>query len=325
MISIVIPVYNAEDTIGKLLDSIIKSGGFEICEILVVDDKSTDSTCEIVSKYPAKLIRNTINSGSAQTRNTGATAAQGETIIFFDSDVVIQNDTIMQLIEGYQQLPPGNALIGIYSKNSLRKGYIAEFKALIDYHHWLIVKNKTVTAFEPRCAIIGKDTFKELGGFNENIKGADVEDYEFGYRLLNQNGKIYLNKSIQVDHHFPIKFSTLAKNFLQRGTSWMQLLLIRKQFDNVGTTKKSVLVYLFAFLTVLLLILNLFVTKLYVYTTLSSFILYLYCDRSFLYLNLREKGIFFTIKSILLQHVLSCIIVLAGIKGSCRFLKNVEK
>ncbi len=316
MISIVIPTYNAEGTIARLLDSIVISPDFGDCEVLLVDDASEDRTVSIASDYPIKIIKNDVNSGSAKSRNDGVRAASGDTIIFFDSDIILHKDTLTKLISGFKDKESGNALIGIYSKNSASPGLIAEYKALLDFHHWRLVENESVTSFEPRCAIIKKEIFEIVGGFDEKIKGADVEDYEFGYRLL-EIGEIYVDKTIQVDHHFPASFLTIVKNFFSRGTSWMQLFLSRKQFDNVVTTKGAGLSCGFAFLSIIFLpgIIITSFAKVSSVLFLISFLLYLLFYRDFFVFVFNEKGIIFCIKAALLQYILSLVLGFAAVKG----------
>lgn len=89
MISIIIPVYNAEKYIEKCLDSILQSK-YDNYEIIIVNDGSTDKTEEIIKNYQIlykniKLITKN-NGGSASARNVGLDNAQGEYIAFVDAD-----------------------------------------------------------------------------------------------------------------------------------------------------------------------------------------------------------------------------------------------
>jgi MoaA/NifB/PqqE/SkfB family radical SAM enzyme/glycosyltransferase involved in cell wall biosynthesis len=316
MVSIVIPTYNAASTIGKLLDSIVNAAGFDECEVVVVDDASTDDTADIVTGYPVRLIKNKTNCGSAKARNTGVKESAGDTIIFFDSDVVLQEDTLVELLSRFKDVQGErgeNALIGVYSENSVNAGFIPEFKALQDHSHWLVVKEEEVTAFEPRCSIVRKDTFLRLGGFDENIRGADVEDFEFGYRL-SREGRILVDKSILVDHHFPSRFSDLAGNFFNRGASWLQLFMKRGRFDNVITTKNTGLSCMFASMSLLFLA-GMFLSKAFALPLVISLFLYFYLYRSFFLLAFRKKGFSFGVKALLLQYVLSQVLILAAAKG----------
>ena len=85
-ISVVIPAYNAEDTIGRALDSVLA----QTCpaeEILVVDDGSAGCLEQAVKKYgcSVQLIRKE-NGGAASARNLGLEHAEGDLIAFLDAD-----------------------------------------------------------------------------------------------------------------------------------------------------------------------------------------------------------------------------------------------
>jgi len=87
--SIIIPVYNVEDYIGKCLDSILAQT-YKNYEIIVVDDGSNDKSgfiCdEYASKYSNIKVIHKENGGASSARNVGIKAACGEYIIFVDSD-----------------------------------------------------------------------------------------------------------------------------------------------------------------------------------------------------------------------------------------------
>lgn len=320
LISIIIPAYNSAKTIGKLLGSIADSAGFNECEVIVVDDASSDATLEVTAGYNVKLIKNRINSGSAASRNKGVKEANGNTIIFFDADVVLCAGALSGLITKFKGMPGGSALLGVYSKDSATKGFVAEFKALLDYYHWVSADTDRVDFFEPRCAIIDKGVFEAAGGFDENIKWG-VEDYEFGYRLIANKGTIYVDKTIQVIHHFPATVFTLIKNFFQRGSAWVQIFLEKREFDNVATTAAAALSCGFAFLSVFFLA-GLPFAKIFVYLFAISAFLYYYFFRNFFKFVFYEKGSLFFLKAVLLQYLLSLVLGFAAIKGLFYYLNN---
>lgn len=89
-LSVVIPVYNGAATIGGLLDALLAQYDPR-CEIIVVDDCSTDATPAVLASYAGRgvtCLRTPRNSGPSAARNLGAAAAAGETLLFFDSDDV---------------------------------------------------------------------------------------------------------------------------------------------------------------------------------------------------------------------------------------------
>ena len=89
-LTVVIPAYNVEKYISMCLDSLLKSEGIENCEIIIVNDGSTDKTSEIAGKYAAAhsniRVINKENEGPSATRNTGLKEASGKYVFFCDSD-----------------------------------------------------------------------------------------------------------------------------------------------------------------------------------------------------------------------------------------------
>ncbi|HHT9153402.1 MAG TPA: glycosyltransferase family A protein, partial [Candidatus Hypogeohydataceae bacterium YC40] len=75
-ISVVIPAYNAEKTIGKTLEACLNQDYAGKIEIIVVDDGSTDGTAKEVKRYPVKYIYQE-NAGPASARNRGWREAKG--------------------------------------------------------------------------------------------------------------------------------------------------------------------------------------------------------------------------------------------------------
>lgn len=85
-VSIIVPAYNAETTIKACVQSAMRSGS-RVNEVIVVDDGSTDRTCDVVGSIegPIKLIRQK-NAGVSAARNLGLSAARSEYVAFLDAD-----------------------------------------------------------------------------------------------------------------------------------------------------------------------------------------------------------------------------------------------
>lgn len=88
-VSVIVPVFNAEETLEKSIDSVICQTGLNI-EIICIDDGSTDNSVRQIEmlqkKYPQVLLLEQEHQGSGQARNTGILAARGKYIAFLDSD-----------------------------------------------------------------------------------------------------------------------------------------------------------------------------------------------------------------------------------------------
>ena len=97
-VSVVIPAYNGADLIGRCLDSVCAQS-FEDCEIVVVDDCSSDGTADIVRCYAeshpnVRLIRKDVNQGTMEARRSGYENARGEYVVFCDCDDTLPEDAL---------------------------------------------------------------------------------------------------------------------------------------------------------------------------------------------------------------------------------------
>jgi len=97
LVSVIIPIYNAEKYLMQCLDSIVGQS-YENLQIICVNDGSTDNSGQIMSQYSQKdnriIIINQINGGLSSARNTGLDIATGNWIMFVDSDDWINKETV---------------------------------------------------------------------------------------------------------------------------------------------------------------------------------------------------------------------------------------
>ena len=100
LVSVVMPLYNAEKFVGEAIDSVLAQS-HENWELIVVDDCSTDASGRIVQSYSdsrIRMVRHDLNKGAAAARNTALDQASGDYIAFFDSDDVwLENKLERQL------------------------------------------------------------------------------------------------------------------------------------------------------------------------------------------------------------------------------------
>ena len=106
LVSIIVPIYNKEKFITKLLNSIIRQT-YKNLEIILIDDGSTDRSLEICERFASKDTRIQIysqnNSGVSTARNKGIEVAKGEYILFIDSDDDIANNFVESFINNLEE------------------------------------------------------------------------------------------------------------------------------------------------------------------------------------------------------------------------------
>lgn len=102
LITVIIPVYNAEKYLGRGIDSVLNQT-YENLELILVNDGSKDSSLEVCNKYVKKDSRVRVisqeNSGVSVARNTGIKAASGKYVTFIDSDDYIELDFLENSIK----------------------------------------------------------------------------------------------------------------------------------------------------------------------------------------------------------------------------------
>ncbi|HQO08878.1 MAG TPA: glycosyltransferase family A protein [Clostridiales bacterium] len=100
-VSVIIPVYNGEETLKLCLDAVTSvniPNGMEV-EILLINDGSTDRTKEIASSYAGvKIFDLEKNSGRVVARETGARQAEYEDLLFVDARVEVATDILIKLV-----------------------------------------------------------------------------------------------------------------------------------------------------------------------------------------------------------------------------------
>jgi glycosyltransferase involved in cell wall biosynthesis len=85
-ISVVIPAYNAAACITSAIQSCMQQT-MQPHEIIVIDDASTDNTCDVLTRYKdVRLLKQATNQGPSAARNRGIAEATGDVIAFLDSD-----------------------------------------------------------------------------------------------------------------------------------------------------------------------------------------------------------------------------------------------
>lgn len=115
LISIIVPVYNAEKYLNRCVESLIKQT-YENIEIILVDDGSGDLSGKMCDEYAenTRHIRaiHQVNAGDSSARNAGIRIAKGEFVYFVDADDYIPYDSISQLVEE-QRIQDADIVIGM--------------------------------------------------------------------------------------------------------------------------------------------------------------------------------------------------------------------
>lgn len=177
MISIIIPSYNQQDYLADAIESALAQPN---CEVIVIDDGSTDNSLKIANSFPVKVVSQ-VNKGLSSARNTGIMNATGEYILPLDADDILLPGAVERI---QQIIDETNADIVAPS-----------FKTFGTTNQSVILmESPTVHDFKEAnrigyCSAIRKSVLLEVGGYSPKmIWGA--EDYHLWFDLLTRNKKL---------------------------------------------------------------------------------------------------------------------------------------
>ncbi len=195
IVSIIIPVYNAEKYLKECLESALNQTYNEI-EIIAVDDGSTDNSLNILKKYSDKIkIISKENGGTASALNHGIKNMKGEWFKWLSADDILYPDAVLELINAAKLLP--NKKYVLYANYDIinSQGEIIDqmiepnYNKLDSFSVNVILLDHFIG--NGTTSLIHKSIIDEFGMFNETI--GYKEDYELWLRYnLLHNCNIHL-------------------------------------------------------------------------------------------------------------------------------------
>jgi glycosyltransferase involved in cell wall biosynthesis len=215
MVSVIIPNYNNEIFLNNVISKILNST-YDNIEIIVVDDKSTDDSINIIKEFESDKIRileNKENFGTYYSRNRGILMSKGEYILIVDGDDYIDSTYIENMVNNLKN----------YDKKIW--GYGVHFERVyLNSDLNVIEKNKSISY----NILFKRKLFNYLGFFQNSRFGADSE---YIYRAQKYN------YPIKFDHHnnnIQYHANSLKNKNLTRTINWN----IRKEY--IKNAKKDV-------------------------------------------------------------------------------------
>ncbi len=202
MLSIIIPTYNEEKYLPKLLDC-IKKQTYKDYEIIVGDGDSKDKTKQIAKNYGCKIVK---GGSPAMGRNNGAGAAKGNILLFLDADSLIDKnflkDSLMDIEN--RKIDVGGSRLYPVSGKLIDNIFLGTFNVWIDATQF----------FYPNACGTGifckKELHKKIRGFDETIKLSEDMDYvkrcgKYGkFRILKNKGITYSMRRYDKEGRFKV-------------------------------------------------------------------------------------------------------------------------
>ncbi|MFW5926623.1 MAG: glycosyltransferase [Wenzhouxiangella sp.] len=217
--SIVVPVFNKSAYTAACLHSIVAHSDPERVEIIVVDDCSSDDTPQYLAACEGlTVIRNETNSGFIHSVNTGAAAARGEFLVLLNNDTTVTAGWLDALLDTFS-LIPGTGAVGarlVYPDGTLQEAGGIIFSDASGWNY-----GRGDRADRPRynfaseadyvsgaCLAIRRETFRELGGFDERYAPAYYEDTDLCFRLREVGLRVIYQPACTIVHHEGVSSGT---------------------------------------------------------------------------------------------------------------------
>jgi cellulose synthase/poly-beta-1,6-N-acetylglucosamine synthase-like glycosyltransferase len=210
--SVIIPAYNAADTIEDTLKA-LKEQAARGYEVIVVDDGSTDETREIAKRYQVKLLQQE-HRGPAAARNLGAKNARGDILVFTDADCIPAREWLAEMLRPFDD----PSIVGVQGRYETRQGdLIARFAQLeIEERYRRMSKFRYIDFIGSYSAAYRRRVFLESGGFDEGFPIASGEDPDLSFRLSKRGYRMVFNPRAVVYHHHPATLRDYLKKKFDR-------------------------------------------------------------------------------------------------------------
>lgn len=250
LVSIIITTKNEIRNIERLLKSIV-SQTYKNIEIVVVDNKSSDSTKEISKKY-TKKVYDKGPERSAQ-RNFGVKKSAGDWVMILDADMELTSNVVKDCVEiaNKEKL---NLLV--IPEKTVGEGLMSRIR---QFEREMYVGDNTIEV----ARFFNKHVFEEYGGYDVNLTGP--EDYDLPYRISKEHrlgrsrGYIYhheaslsLLKLLQKKYYYASKGALYAQKHPELIKSQGNLLFRKAYFKNINKFARSPLIgFLFIFVRIL--------------------------------------------------------------------------
>ena len=240
-ISIIIPAYNTEGTIGVTIKSLLKVNYPKPIDIVVVNDGSTDKTAQVLKKFHEKIrvITNKKNMGKGYSLNRALSTINSDLFVCLDADSLVDSNCLLKMVGFFGDSKVGAVTAGL---KVARKNNILEKVQHVEYLlnlFWrkIMVFLDTLTVTPGVFSIYRTEVIKKIGGFD--VKNL-TEDMEIALRLHTRGYKIENCPDAYVKTFCPKTFIDLYKQRVRwyrgviRNSIKYKNMLFNPKFGNLG-------------------------------------------------------------------------------------------
>ncbi|MEO8576944.1 MAG: glycosyltransferase [Gemmatimonadales bacterium] len=226
-VSVIVPIYNGERTIGECVESIFAlSFPRDDFELLLIDNASTDGTRKILDLYNDRaVILHEAKRGPAAARNCGLRRAMGETVAFTDADCVVDRDWLARIIAPLKDA--GVGIAGGMIRAIKPCNAVEEFGERIHDHQLAIEHYSPPYAITMNWAS-RRSVLEKAGPFDEEL--LRCEDCDLAYRIVAAGYRIVHEPAAVVYHRNERSLGGLIAEGYAHGYHSISLLNKHEEF-----------------------------------------------------------------------------------------------
>lgn len=200
-VSVIVPCYNAEEYVAETIRSVLEQS-IEELELIVLNDGSEDGSGVVIQGFddPRLVYVAKSNSGVADTRNQGVDRARASVIAFLDADDLYERTNLEKKID-FLDAHPDIGLVHCDLEHFDDSGPLKierRAECVGDALHAILEFRTTVT---PCCAVVRKDLFQEVGGFDTRLSTS--ADRDLSIRLAARTRIGYIAEALARYRHHP--------------------------------------------------------------------------------------------------------------------------
>ncbi len=221
-VTVVVVTYNNLEFTKACLLSLERHADYAACDVVVVDNASTDGTPEFLAAWataaPGRtVIANSENRGFAAANNQGAQAATGEYIVLLNNDTFVTDGWIRTMLRHLQRdsrlgmVGPVTNNIGNEAKIDINYSNMEEMAiACRDHTTRHLGERMRIPVLAFFCVMIRRDLYLRLGGLDEGYGRGFFEDDDFCKRLRQEGFEVACAEDVFVHHHLSASFEKVS-------------------------------------------------------------------------------------------------------------------
>jgi glycosyltransferase involved in cell wall biosynthesis len=231
LVSVILANYNHGPSL-PLTIAAVRAQTYEPIELVFVDDRSTDDSVSIARELGVDVLSTPRNGGPSASRNLGAAAARGEILLFVDSDVAIDPETVARSVAVLRAEPGVGAICGMLSETPLVRDSLVQECRCLQAHYWRISavgcggQGRVSFLFTAICAMRA-EVFREIGPFHPGLR--ETEEVEYGQRL-SQRYEIRLTSAFGGRHRDEPRLWPLLRKVFHRCRLRVPLYAVRRRY-----------------------------------------------------------------------------------------------